>query len=177
DLELLVIDTRAPHTLNDGQYAARRADCDRAAALLGVPTLRRIDDLAGALSSLDDPVLVARVRHVVTEIERVRQVGELLASDQVEAIGPVLDASHTSLRDDYQVTCPELDVSVEAARSAGALGARMTGGGFGGSAIALVPRGQVDAVTVAVQDAFADRGWRSPVFLPAPAAAGAGRVG
>ncbi|MBU4215576.1 MAG: galactokinase [Actinobacteria bacterium] len=177
DLQLLVIDTRAPHTLNDGQYAARRSDCDRAAALLGVRTLRQVEDLTDALSRLDDPVLVARVRHVVTEIERVRQVVALLAADRVRAIGPVLDASHASLRDDYQVTCPELDVSVEAARSAGALGARMTGGGFGGSAIALVPRGRVEAVAVAVQHAFTDRGWRSPVFLPAPAAAGAARVG
>ncbi|MBU4336984.1 MAG: galactokinase [Actinobacteria bacterium] len=177
DLQLLVIDTRAPHTLNDGQYAARRSDCDRAAALLGVRTLRQVGDLTDALSRLDDPVLVARVRHVVTEIERVRQVVALLAADRVRAIGPVLDASHASLRDDYQVTCAELDVSVEAARSAGALGARMTGGGFGGSAIALVPRGRVEAVAVAVQHAFTDRGWRSPVFLPAPAAAGAARVG
>lgn len=175
-LELLVIDTRAPHTLNDGQYAARRADCDRAAALLGVPTLREVDDLDAALARLTDPVLVARVRHVVSEIERVRQVVALLAADDVAAVGPVLDASHTSLRDDYEVTCPELDVTVEAARAAGALGARMTGGGFGGSAIALVPVGAVAAVTDAVRDAFDAHGWGAPAFLRAPAAAGAARV-
>ncbi|HWJ85656.1 MAG TPA: galactokinase, partial [Cellulomonas sp.] len=168
DLALLVIDTRAPHQLVDGQYGQRRATCEAAAARLGVPTLREVTDLDVALPQLEDVVLPdgaaveadvvrRRVRHVVTEIGRVEQFVALLTAGRVREVGPLMDASHVSLRDDYEVTCPELDVAVEAARAAGAYGARMTGGGFGGSAIALVDADQVATVSEAVRAAFAAR--------------------
>ena len=142
DLALLVVDTRAEHALVDGQYAARRASCEAAAARLGVETLREISDdprgLEWALAKLDDEVQVRRVRHVVTEIDRVTWFVALLDAGEVDPVGPLMNASHASLRDDYEVSCRELDLVVDTARAAGALGARMTGGGFGGSAIALV---------------------------------------
>lgn len=182
-LALLVIDTKAEHAHADGQYAARRADCERAAQLLGVGTLREIDpaDLDDALARLasgagrtDDgsgsaEALVRRVRHVVTEIARVQEFVDLLEADRIGEVGPAMDASHQSLRDDYEVSCRELDLAVESARSAGALGARMTGGGFGGSAIALVSEAAVPAVAAAVADAFAAHGLRAPAFLIARA--------
>lgn len=178
-LELLVVDTRAEHALVDGQYAARRDACHAAAAVLGVGTLREVDPagLDVALARLDDPVQRMRVRHVVTEIARVEQFVALVRDGRVREVGPLMDASHESLRVDYQVTCPELDVTVSAARAAGALGARMTGGGFGGSAIALVEAAQVGAVATAVTAAFAERGWAEPGLLLAVAGPAAGRVG
>jgi galactokinase len=188
-LALLVVDTRAEHQLADGQYASRRAACDAAAAHLGVATLREIDpaELDSALARLDAPlpvpggtvapaVLRARVRHVVTEVARVQRFVELLDADRVREVGPLMDASHASLRDDYEVSCVELDLTVETARAAGALGARMTGGGFGGSAIALVEADAVDEVAAAVGDAFAAAGFRAPTVLVADAAAAAGRT-
>ncbi|QGF23014.1 galactokinase [Raineyella fluvialis] len=175
-LALLVMDTRAKHALNDGQYAARRATCEAVAAREGVATLRELDDPAAVLARLTDPVEQQRVRHVVSEIERVATFVDLLKAGEYDALGPVLDASHTSLRDDYEVSCDELDVAVETARATGALGARMTGGGFGGSAIALTPVDKVDAITAAVAAAFDERGWNPPQFLVALAAAPGGRV-
>lgn len=178
-LELLVVDTRAEHALVDGQYAARRDACHAAAQVLGVGTLREVP-LAGldvALARLDDPVQRMRVRHVVTEIARVEQFVALVRDGRVREVGPLMDASHESLRVDYEVTCPELDVTVAAARAAGALGARMTGGGFGGSAIALVEAARVGAVAAAVTAAFVERGWVEPGLLLAVAGPAAGRVG
>ncbi len=175
-LVVLVVDTRAAHALVDGQYAARRDACRRAAAELGVESLREVTDLDAALARLDDDELRRRVRHVVTEIARVGALVDLVEAGRVEETGPLLDASHASLRDDYEVSCAELDVAVEAARAGGALGARMTGGGFGGSALALVPADAVDAVAAAVASAFADRGWDAPGFLVAVPAPPAGRV-
>lgn len=177
-LALLVVDTRAEHALVDGQYAARRATCEDAARALGVGSLREVApgaSLDAALERLaeasDDPATaVRRVRHVVTEIARVEALVALLDAGRVRECGPLLDASHASLRDDYEVSCLELDVAVEAAREAGALGARMTGGGFGGSAIALVEQDQVGAVEHAVAQAFAARGLTPPAFLVATAA-------
>jgi galactokinase len=175
-LELLVIDTRAEHALVDGQYAARRAACHAAAAQLGVGTLREVTDLDAALAALADPIEQMRVRHVVTEIARVEQFAELVRDDRVHDVGPLMNASHESLRIDYEVSCDELDAAVGAARAAGALGARMTGGGFGGSAIALVEVDAAAAVARSVAEAFRDRGWREPgILVAAPAAAG-GRV-
>jgi galactokinase len=116
------------------------------------------------------------VRHVVTEIARVEQFVTLVRDDRVQEVGALMDASHESLRLDYEVSCDELDVSVEAARAAGALGARMTGGGFGGSAIALVRAGATTAVAGAVAGAFADRGWPEPGFLIATAGPAGARV-
>jgi len=181
-LTLLVVDTRAEHALVDGQYAERRATCERAAGLLGVATLRdvdpeRLDETLAALEPHDpDGVLRRRVQHVVTEIERTARFRDLVTAGRVAEVGPLMVASHTSLRDDYEVSAHELDLVVDAALGASALGARMTGGGFGGSAIALVRAGDVDAVVAAVQGAFDDAGLRAPGFLLAPPSAPAGRT-
>lgn len=181
-LALLVIDTRAEHQLADGQYGARRVSCERAAEMLGLTTLREVpprelDEALDRLSgSPDADVLRRRVRHVVTEIARVEELVALLDAGQIRDAGPVLDASHASLRDDYEVSCRELDLAVEVARSAGALGARMTGGGFGGSAIALVEATAAPDVAAAVAAAFADAGLHAPAFLLAEAAGPASRT-
>jgi galactokinase len=182
-LALLVIDTRAEHALVDGQYAARRTTCEAAAAQLGLGTLREIprpDGLTAALKTLaaaggvEADIAVRRVRHVVTEIGRVEEFVALLDARGVREVGPLMDASHTSLRDDYEVSCRELDLAVTTARSAGALGARMTGGGFGGSAIALVEADAVERVAAAVAAAFESAGLTAPTFLLSPPSAPAG---
>ena len=161
---LLVTDTRAEHSLNDGQYAQRVASCESAVAELGVSSLRDVDPagLDASLAALSDDVLRRRARHVVTEIARVQAAVAALRGGDLAEVGRLFDESHTSLRDDYEVSCAELDVSVEAARSAGAFGARMTGGGFGGSSIALLPADAVDTAVAAIAQAFAQRGWRAP---------------
>ena len=166
-LALIVIDTRARHSLGDGQYGERRAACARAAELLGVASLREVTDLDAAVAALPDDTLRRRVRHVVTEMARVEAAVAALDRADFAALGSLFDASHASLRDDYQVSCEELDLAVAAAREAGALGARMTGGGFGGSAIALVRAAEVDRVIAAVGAAFDDGGFRAPMFLDA----------
>ncbi|MCL3859876.1 galactokinase [Actinotalea sp. K2] len=182
DLALLVIDTRAAHQLADGQYAARRETCERAAAHLGLRTLREVDDLEAALAALTGAVdgeggAVARrrVRHVVRENARVELVEQLLDSGAVQEIGPVLTAAHASLRDDYEVSCAELDLAVDTAIAAGALGGRMVGGGFGGSAVALVRTADLSAVATAVARAFDRQGMTAPAFLVAIADGPAGR--
>ena len=173
-LALLVVDTRAEHALVDGQYAQRRRACEDAATRLGVPTLREVSGRPGglpaALAALDDggdgsAERVRRVRHVVTEIARVENFVARLDEGRLREAAPLFYDSHASLRDDYEVSCRELDLVVESARAAGALGARMTGGGFGGSAIALVEAGQVDAVMAAVDAAFRDSGLTPPAFV------------
>ncbi|WCC79859.1 galactokinase [Cutibacterium equinum] len=172
-LELLVIDTRASHSLVDGQYEARRRACEDASRILGVASLREVSDLGAALAALDDEEMARRVRHVVTENDRVIQFVELVDAGRIREVGPLMDASHDSLRDDYEVTCPELDTAVDAARAAGALGARMTGGGFGGCAIALVDRDVRNEVATQVVKAFHDAGFTHPdlyVVSPGPAA-------
>jgi galactokinase len=173
-LAVLVIDTRSGHQNADGQYASRRAACEQAARVLGVATLREVADLpVGETLGRLAPGLRPLVRHVITEIGRVRQVVSLLEDGRLAEAGPVLDASHTSLRDDYRVSCQELDVAVDAARAGGALGARMTGGGFGGSAIALVRAADLAAVASAVRVAFLAARLPAPDFLVAvPADAG-----
>ena len=178
-LSLLVVDTRTPHRLVDGEYAARRRDCERAAAALGVPALRDVglDGLDGMLAGLDDVVVRRRARHVVTENARVLDTVELLRAGRTREIGPLLTASHTSLRDDFEVTVPQLDVAVEAALSAGAYGARMTGGGFGGCIIALVESSQTRAVGEAVAEEFRRHGFPAPWSFPTPAAPGAEQLG
>jgi galactokinase len=182
-LALLVVDTRAPHQLADGQYAARRAQCHAAADALGIPTLREVEDLDDALDRLGDTlpagtdvdVIRRRVHHVVTDTGRVELVERLLDADEVEQVGPVLTEAHASLRDDYEVSVRELDLAVDTAIAAGALGGRMVGGGFGGSAVALVRADEVDAVAGAVASAFTDAGLTAPAFLVATADAPAGR--
>jgi galactokinase len=175
-LELLVVDTRAPHRLVDGEYAARRRSCEEAARLLGVPALRDVDDLPAALEALADETLRRRVRHVVTENRRVLEVAARLRDGDVRGIGPDLTASHVSLRDDYEVSCVELDLAVDTALAAGAHGARMTGGGFGGSAIALVESSATADVRAAVLAAFAAAGLAEPGFVEALPSAGARRI-
>jgi galactokinase len=176
-LALLVVDTRVSHALADGGYAERRAACERAARVLGVRALRDATqaDLDAAHDRLGEGPY-RRARHVVGENARVLAVVELLRRGRPDTIGDALNASHASLRDDYRVSSRELDVAVEAARSAGALGARMTGGGFGGSAIALVPAGSVDEVAAAVVDAFGREDLRAPRFLRAEPSPSARRV-
>lgn len=200
-LALLVMDTRAHHNLSDGQYAKRRAACDFTADALGLATLRDYFEgtptlveagqlverweeqvTAGAVAlppQTDLPTARAALRHALTEIARVEECLALFSgaepTEQTWAqLGELLNASHDSLRDDYRVSCDELDVAVSAARAAGALGARMTGGGFGGSAIALVAQELVPAVTEAVASAYEQAGFDHPEFLLAsPAAAAA----
>lgn len=174
-LTLLVVDTRAPHRLVSGEYAARRATCAAAAAELGVSALRDVD--LAAVDRLGSELMRQRVRHVVTENERVLECVRLLRTGDLVGIGPLLTASHESLRDDYEVTVPELDVAVAAALAAGAYGARMTGGGFGGCVLALVDTDRADEVGAAVTDAFARHGFAAPAIFPATPARGATRLG
>ncbi|MFI9627098.1 galactokinase [Streptomyces sp. NPDC052042] len=181
-LRLLVVDTRVKHALGDGAYAERRAACEAGAAALGLRTLRELpyEGLGAALEALArggaDESVVRCVRHVVNENHRVEQVIALLDAGDVGAAGPVLDAGHASLRDDLRVSCPELDLVVSAAVKAGALGARMTGGGFGGSAIVLVDEASADTVAGAVTAAFAAAGYMEPGIFPAVPSAGARRL-
>ena len=148
---VLVMDTRVRHELTDGEYGGRQTECQEAARLLGVPALRAVTD-DSALAALDDPVLRRRARHVITDNQRGPSGGRLCAPPGRDAralseVGALLNASHLSLRDDFEISWPEADVAVATANAAGALGARMIGGGFGGSVIALVPEpaGQVEA--------------------------------
>ncbi|WP_020550678.1 galactokinase [Embleya scabrispora] len=174
-LRLLVIDTRARHALVDGGYAERRASCEEAARLLGVPSLREVTDPDAALAALPDGPLRRRVRHVLTENARVLRVVQALRVGDVRAIGPELTASHVSMRDDYTISCAELDTAVDTALATGALGARLVGGGFGGSAIALVDADRCAAVEEAVEKAFAVHGFTAPRFFQAVPSAGARR--
>ncbi|MEZ0072116.1 galactokinase [Planotetraspora sp. GP83] len=174
-LRLLIINTGVRHELADGQYAKRRQDCENAAKHLGVPALRDVTDLAAALERLTGNER-KRTQHVVTENHRVEALIGLLRAGAVQEIGAILNASHISLRDQFEVSCPELDVAVEASIRGGARGARMTGGGFGGSAITLVAEDRVDRVRAKVLEAYEERGWAAPTFLSTTCAAGAHRL-
>ncbi len=162
-LELLVIDSAVSHALVDGGYGARRADCEAAAAALGLSSLRQATD--DDVRRLADPRLQRRVRHIVTEITRVNEAVAAIDARDYELLGEVFLASHASLRDDFEVSCAELDVIVERTTALGALGARMTGGGFGGSAVAILESERVAPAALAVAAAFRDRGWAPPRFL------------
>jgi galactokinase len=173
-LAILVIDTRAPHRLVSGEYAARRAACEQAAAALGVPALR--DATLADLSRLTDDLLVRRARHAITENQRVLDTIALLRTGRHREIGPMLTASHASLRDDFEVTVAELDVAVAASLAAGAYGARMTGGGFGGCVIALIDADSSGAVADRVAKSFADHGFAAPATFRATPSGGAARL-
>ena len=175
-LTILVMDTGVQHAHSTGGYGERRASCEAGAAALGVETLREIsvDELDRASRLLDD-VTFRRVRHVVTENQRVIDTVALLESTGPATIGSLLDASHRSLRDDFEVSVPELDLAVETALDNGAIGARMTGGGFGGAAIALVPIEGVSRLQVAVDGAFAEHGFGVPTTFTVRPSAGATR--
>jgi galactokinase len=184
----LIIDTRVAHALVSGDYARRRADCEEAARQLGVPFLGQVLDVSG-LSRLDDPVLRRRARHVISDSIRARAIAEALASDAVPGsaaasdpagtyryIGTLLTQAHASLRDDFEVSWPEADAAVEIAIASGAYGARMIGGGFGGSVLALLPSSRAAAVRTAITDAFTERHWALPQFLDAAPSAAARQI-
>ena len=175
-LEILVLDTKTPHSHVDGEYGARRASCEEAAALLGVPALRDVTDLDAALAQLDDETMRRRVRHIVTENARVLDAFEVAKSGHLADLAPLLDASHASMRDDYEITVATVDLAVEQARRSGALGARMTGGGFGGCIIALAPSGQGERIGSEVAAAFSEAGYAAPEWFTVLPAPGAGRL-
>jgi galactokinase len=176
DLTLLVVNTRARHALTGGEYGRRRAECERAAALLGVEALRDVKDLGAALARLDDPVLRRRTQHVVTENHRVEATVGLLRAGAGTELGAMLTASHLSLRDLYEVSWPEADLTVEAAMRGGARGGRMVGGGFGGSVIVLAAAARAGRVRDAIVAAYRDRDLPEPQFLEAVPSAGARRL-
>ena len=174
----LIVDTRVTHALVNGEYAARRAECEEAARLLGVQALGLITD-PGAVETLADPVLRRRARHVITDSARARQIASALQrqtpdeTDTYGLIGNLLTEGHRSLRDDFEVSWPQADAAVEAAIGAGAYGAKMIGGGFGGSVLALIPREREATVRSTIQKTLKDRSWAAPEFLdavPSPAA-------
>ncbi len=175
-LAILVMDTRVKHAHSTGGYRERRASCEKGAEIMGVPSLRdvSVDDLPRAAEVMDD-VTFRRVRHIVTENQRVLDTVRVLREDGARAIGDLLVASHASMRDDFEISVPELDTAVDAALAAGALGARMTGGGFGGAAIALIEQDAVKSVSDAVAAAFAASGFEAPAVFTVTPAAGAHR--
>jgi galactokinase len=165
-LELLIIDTQAHHALTDGGYAERRASCESAVAKLGITSLRELtmDKLEKSRGLLTETEFV-RARHAVTEMKRVLECVEALSNSDFAKVGQLINQSHASLRDDYTVSCPELDTAVEAALAAGALGSRMVGGGFGGSAIALIQASKTTETIKAVEKAFSSKGFKAPRFF------------
>ena len=175
-LALLVIDTKVKHSVGDGAYSDRRSTCEKAGKILGVPSLRDISPagLDDALSRLPADA-VRRVRHVVTEIARVGAAADALRAGEWPRLGELMTSSHISLRDAYEVSSA-LDVAVDTALGAGAIGARMTGAGFGGSAIALVPAESADDLGAAVTEAFVTRGFGPPALFTAQPGPGATRV-
>ena len=174
-LELLVIDTGARRELADGGYASRRGECDRAARALGLGSLRDVTDIS-QLARLTDPLLQRRARHVFTENQRVIETVRLLRAGRLGETGALLTASHESLRDDFEISWPEADAAVSAVTEAGALGARMIGGGFGGSVIALAAQRDSARIRASVDSEFSRRRWRPPRFIDATPSAGARRV-
>lgn len=167
-LQLLVVDTRAHHALVDGGYAKRRLQCEEVARFLNLNSLRdlSIEQLKSQENELE-PILYRRARHVVTEIGRVQRAKKVLQVEDFTSFGETLNQSHESLRDDYEVSCPELDCAVRVARATGALGARMVGGGFGGSAIALVKSGEAGSIANAIERTFSESSFKSPRFFSA----------
>ncbi|MEY3148932.1 MAG: hypothetical protein RL029_206 [Actinomycetota bacterium] len=165
-LRLLIVDTKAHHALIDGGYAERRASCESAAAKLGVASMRELEmqQLEREQNKLTR-VEFQRARHAVSEIARVLSAVERLRAKQFLEFGELLNQSHISLRDDYTVSCPELNLVVDTANANGALGARMVGGGFGGSAIALIKEEDTGKISLAIEKAFADAGYQAPRFF------------
>ena len=173
-LELLIIDTQAHHALTDGGYAERRAACESVARKLDIPSMRHLnlDSLEAQREKITATEFI-RARHAVTEIARVREAVVALRASDFLTLGKLINASHISLRDDYAVSCPELDVAVDAAIAAGAMGSRMVGGGFGGSAIALIKASEMQKTKDAVLAAFEGNGFRKPRFFTSLPSAGA----
>ena len=179
EIASLIIDTRVPHALVDGEYARRRAECEAAARLLGTPALGALPEVAEA-GQLTDPVLRRRARHVISDSLRARAIAAALRvaiePHTYQFIGELLTQAHLSLRDDFEVSWPQADVAVDVAIAAGAFGAHMIGGGFGGSVLALVPADRLAAVRAALTGAYARRSWTPPEFLTAVPSAAARRI-
>ena len=173
-LELLIIDTQAHHALVDGGYAERRAACESVAAKLNIPSMRHLslEDLESNRDKITATEFM-RARHAVTEIARVLDAVKALRSSDFEGLGKLINESHISLRDDYAVSCPELDVAVAASLEAGAIGSRMVGGGFGGSAIALIKAEDISKVRDAITAAFESHGFKRPRFFTSLPSSGA----
>ena len=172
---LLLIDSQARHRHADGDYAARRASCERAAADLAVSSLREVQDRGpSVLARVTDPIDARRARHVLTENQRVLDFVAALGDSDFAEAGRIFTASHASMRDDFEITTGHIDLIADTAVRAGALGARMTGGGFGGCVIALVPADRADVVGEAVRRTVRDAGFEQPVITRTRAAAGAG---
>jgi galactokinase len=175
-LEIVVMDSSVAHRLTDGGYASRRQACQDAAEIMGVTSLRDVtlEKLEASKDLLGD-VVYKRARHVVTENERVTKTVQLLSSSGPKSIGHLMNESHVSMRDDFQISITELDVAVETAISQGAVGARLTGGGFGGAAIALIDAGKVASLSAAVLDKFRVQGFEKPEIFTVTADEGAKR--
>ena len=174
--EILVLDTHSPHSHIDGEYGERRATCEQAAKILGVRALRDVTDLDAALSRLPDTQMRRRVRHVVSENERTRAALGLARKGLLSELPRLLNESHISMREDYEITVPTVDLAVETALTHGAFGARMTGGGFGGCIIAWCSTGQADRIGSAVHEAFEKAGFQKPSWFTATPSGGAGRL-
>ena len=174
--EVLVLDTHTQHSHVDGEYGERRATCEQAAAILGIRALRDVTNLDAALARLPDERMRKRVRHVVTENDRTRAALELAVKGNLAGIASLLNESHASMRDDYEITVPTIDLAVETALAQGALGARMTGGGFGGCIIAWCPTGRAEHIGSAIRDAFEKAGFLDPSWFTAVPSEGAGRL-
>jgi galactokinase len=163
--QLAVIDSGTRHEHATGGYNRRREECEEACRHLGIASLRELDSrpLETVLERLPSP-LDRRVRHVVTENARVLEAVAALGAKDDAALGELLSASHRSLRDDYEVSTPELDRLVDLAAAAGALGSRLVGGGFGGSIIALAPQGRAKDLATHVLERY--RGGRLVAVVP-----------
>ena len=174
--EILVLDTHSPHSHIDGEYGERRATCEQAAKILGVRALRDVTDLDVALSRLPDAQMRRRVRHVVSENERTRAALDLARKGLLSELPRLLNESHISMREDYEITVPTVDLAVETALTHGAFGARMTGGGFGGCIIAWCSTGQANRIGSAIHEAFEKAGFQKPSWFTATPSGGAGRL-
>lgn len=174
--EILVLDTHSPHSHIDGEYGERRATCEQAAKILGVRALRDVTDLDAALSRLPDTQMRRRVRHVVSENERTHAALDLARKGLLSELPRLLNESHISMREDYEITVPTVDLAVETALTHGAFGARMTGGGFGGCIIAWCSTGQANRIGSAIHEAFEKAGFQKPSWFTATPSGGAGRL-
>ncbi|WP_072804222.1 galactokinase [Rhodococcoides yunnanense] len=176
DLALLVVNSNAAHQHSTGEYASRRESCTRAAATLGVGSLRDVQGTEGVLERIDDATDRRRVRHILSENTRVLDCAEALTNKNFRRVGELMTQSHASMRDDFEITTPHIDLIAESAVRHGALGARMTGGGFGGCVIAVVPADAVGEIAESIEADIAAGGFPVPTVFTARAGAGASRV-
>jgi galactokinase len=176
NLVVAVIDTQVSHRHSDGGYRSRRDACEKGAEVMGVSSLRQLSysDLETAKARLDD-VTYRRVRHIITENDRVLATVAALKSGEISELGPIFEASHVSMRDDFEISIPELDLAVEASLKIGAIASRMTGGGFGGAAIAVISKDLLSSLETDVTAAFAAAGFGQPKIFTVAASAGAAR--